>query len=106
MSQRKSELANIAGVAQLLAVVLVVAALYFGRDVFIPLALGLLLSFLLSPIVNRLQRWGVNNIVVVGATSVTTSYSQTQAKLHSMLGIHPRPNTENQSVLVEPDART
>ena len=72
MSQRKSELAAIASVAQLLAVVLAVGALYFGRDVFIPLALGLLLSFLLSPIVNRLQRWGVNNVVAVGATAALT----------------------------------
>ncbi|MEZ6152647.1 MAG: AI-2E family transporter [Pirellulaceae bacterium] len=72
MSQRKSELTTIASVAQLLAVVLAVAALYFARDVFIPMALGLLLSFLLSPIVNRLQRLGVNNIISVGATAILT----------------------------------
>ncbi|MCA9158991.1 MAG: AI-2E family transporter [Planctomycetales bacterium] len=72
MSPRKSELTTIAGVAQLLAVVLTVATLYFARDVFIPMALGLLLSFLLSPIVNRLQRSGVNNIISVGATATLT----------------------------------
>ncbi len=69
MSSRKSDLATIAVVAQLLAVVLVVAALYFARDVFIPLALALLLSFLLSPIVNRLQRDGVPNVVAVVMTA-------------------------------------
>jgi predicted PurR-regulated permease PerM len=41
----------------MLAVVLVVAALYFAREVFVPLALALLLSFLLAPLVVRLRRW-------------------------------------------------
>ncbi|EMI46843.1 AI-2E family transporter [Rhodopirellula sp. SWK7] len=69
MKRTKSELATIAAVAQLLAVVLTVAALFFARDVFIPLSLGLLLSFLLSPIVNRLQRVGVPNLAAVVATA-------------------------------------
>ena len=34
----------------------VIAALYFGKDVLIPITLAVLLSFLLSPIVNVLQR--------------------------------------------------
>lgn len=33
-----------------------VAALYFGRDVLIPIMLAVMLSFILSPLVNRLQR--------------------------------------------------
>ncbi|TWT53769.1 AI-2 transport protein TqsA [Rubripirellula amarantea] len=69
MTQQKSDLAMISAVAQLLAVILTVAALYFARDVFIPLALGLLLSFLLSPIVNRLQRLGIPNVMAVVATA-------------------------------------
>ena len=35
----------------------VVAALYFGREVLIPIALAVLLTFLLTPIVTRLERW-------------------------------------------------
>ena len=35
----------------------VIAALYFGREMLIPLALAALLSFLLSPVVTRLERW-------------------------------------------------
>jgi len=35
----------------------VIAALYFGRELFIPLALAALLAFLLAPLVTRLQRW-------------------------------------------------
>ncbi|SMP72463.1 Predicted PurR-regulated permease PerM [Neorhodopirellula lusitana] len=69
MAQPKSDLATISAVAQLLAVILTVAALFFARDVFIPLALGLLLSFLLSPVVNRLQRLGIPNIMAVVATA-------------------------------------
>jgi predicted PurR-regulated permease PerM len=42
----------------LLSVVLVVAVLYFARDIFIPIALAILFSFLLAPLVMRLQRWG------------------------------------------------
>ncbi|HJT82016.1 MAG TPA: AI-2E family transporter, partial [Chthoniobacterales bacterium] len=35
----------------------VIAALYFGRDLLIPLALAALLTFLLAPLVSRLERW-------------------------------------------------
>jgi predicted PurR-regulated permease PerM len=42
----------------LLSVVLVVAVLYFGREIFIPVALAVLFSFLLAPLVTRLRHWG------------------------------------------------
>ena len=35
----------------------VIAFLYIGRGILIPLALATLLSFLLSPIVTRLEKW-------------------------------------------------
>ena len=35
------------------------AALYFGREVFVPLALAALLSFLLVPASALLERWGI-----------------------------------------------
>jgi hypothetical protein len=40
----------------------VVAALYYGREVFIPLALAVLLSFALSPIASRLRRLGLGRV--------------------------------------------
>ncbi len=46
------------GTSTLLSVVLVVAVLYFARDIFIPIALAILFSFLLAPLVMRLRRWG------------------------------------------------
>ncbi len=40
----------------LIALALAVASLYFGRQIFIPLALALVLSFLLTPLVGLLER--------------------------------------------------
>jgi predicted PurR-regulated permease PerM len=51
--------------AVLLTVVIVVAVLRFAQDVFIPLALAILLTFMLAPLVNRLQAWGVNRLMAV-----------------------------------------
>ena len=42
-----------------LSVVLVVAVLYFAREIFIPLALAVLFAFLLAPLVTRLRHWGL-----------------------------------------------
>jgi len=43
----------------------VIAALYFAREVCIPLALAILLSFLLGPLVVRLRRIGVGRVLSV-----------------------------------------
>jgi len=47
---------------------LVIAALRVAQDVFIPLALAVLMTFLLAPPVERLQRWGINRAVAVIVT--------------------------------------
>lgn len=57
----------------LLTVLAVVAALYFGSDIFIPLALSVLLSFLLAPVTARLRRWGLGRIGAVLA-AVTLAF--------------------------------
>ncbi|MGI6850857.1 AI-2E family transporter [Mesorhizobium sp. 1B3] len=44
---------------RLAVLVVVVAALYFGRDIFVPLALAVLLSFALAPVVSWLRRHGL-----------------------------------------------
>jgi predicted PurR-regulated permease PerM len=51
--------------ALLAAIVVVVGALYLGRDILIPLALAILLSFLLAPLVVRLRRLGLGRIPAV-----------------------------------------
>lgn len=56
---RRSDLpsaAIVAGPQGLIAVVVVIAALYFGRDIFVPLALAVLLAFVLSPFISMLRR--------------------------------------------------
>jgi predicted PurR-regulated permease PerM len=47
----------IVGIYKLLLAAFIIGVLYIGRVIFIPLALGLLLAFLLSPFVSRLERW-------------------------------------------------
>ena len=49
--------AALSGIWGLLLVTFVVAALYFGRSVFVPIALATLITFLLSRLVTRLERW-------------------------------------------------
>ena len=36
-----------------------IGTLYFGREVFVPIALAILLSFVLAPLVRLLQRWHI-----------------------------------------------
>ena len=56
-NQRASvdNLALIGAMAAMVIGVIIVAALYLGRDIFIPLALALLLSFVLAPLVRAAQ---------------------------------------------------
>ncbi|HEY2568808.1 MAG TPA: AI-2E family transporter, partial [Candidatus Udaeobacter sp.] len=49
--------AALTGIWALLLLVSVIAALYFGRAIFVPVALATLITFLLSPLVTRLERW-------------------------------------------------
>ncbi len=52
----------------LVSAAIVVAALYFGREILLPFALAILLSFLLAPIVERLEKWKFGRIPAVLAT--------------------------------------
>lgn len=49
----------------LASVCVVVAALYFAQDVLIPLALALLLTFLLAPVAQRVERWGAGRVASI-----------------------------------------
>jgi predicted PurR-regulated permease PerM len=44
---------------------LIVAALYFGREIFVPVALAVLLSFVLAPFVMRLHSWRIPRTISV-----------------------------------------
>ncbi len=58
----------------LLVAATITACLYFAQDVIIPLTLAALLSFLLAPLVTRLERWNLNRtssvVIVIVATLI------------------------------------
>ena len=54
----------------LLVAVVTVAALYFGREVMVPIALALLLSFMLAPLIRRLQSWHFPRIIAVSIVAI------------------------------------
>ena len=49
----------------LVAIITIVAALYVAKEILLPLALAILLSFLLTPLANRLERWRLPRILSV-----------------------------------------
>ena len=61
-TQRSFQLPRVVSIA---AAAVVIAALHLGREVLVPIALAILLSFLLAPIVSRLERWGMGRVPAV-----------------------------------------
>ncbi len=59
---------SLSGTLTLLMSGVVVAALYFARDILVPFALAVLLSFLLAPAVRWLRRIGAGRVIAVAAT--------------------------------------
>ncbi|RYB03612.1 AI-2E family transporter [Lichenibacterium ramalinae] len=60
--------ADTPGLSSLLSLavaVVVVAALYFAREVLIPITVAVILSFMLAPLVSRLQRWHLPHAAAV-----------------------------------------
>jgi len=50
----------------------IIAALYFGREIFIPIAIALLMSFVLTPLVNSLRRLRLPRLVAVSVSVLLT----------------------------------
>src|SRR6266496_541575 len=61
--------ASLSGIWALLLIAFVVATLYFGRSVLVPIALATLITFLLSRLVTRLERW-IGRIAAVLVTVI------------------------------------
>ena len=64
-SHGSRRLADASRLTALITVVVVVGILYLAREVLIPIALAMLLCFVLAPLVNRVQRMGAHRIVAV-----------------------------------------
>ncbi len=60
-----AETPGLSGLLTLAVAVVVVAGLYLGRTVLIPITLAVLLSFLLAPIVNLLRRIHLGRVLSV-----------------------------------------
>jgi predicted PurR-regulated permease PerM len=68
----------------------VIAALHFAADVLIPIALALLLAFLLAPLVDRIQRTGANratSVVLTTLVAFTVLGAVAYAVAHQFLGL-------------------
>jgi predicted PurR-regulated permease PerM len=46
----------------LASIVVAIASLYFAKEILLPLALAIFLSFLLAPLADRLEKWGLGRI--------------------------------------------
>ena len=57
--------ALLSAVATAILAVIIISMLYFGRDIFVPVALAILLSFVLAPLVGLLQRIRVPRALAV-----------------------------------------
>jgi predicted PurR-regulated permease PerM len=62
---KTSEARGLSAISGFPTFVLVVVILYLGRDVCIPIALAVLLSFMLGPVVSRLQGLGLHRVPAV-----------------------------------------
>src|SRR3954449_2583908 len=59
--------ALLSAVATAILAVIIISMLYFGRDIFIPVAMAILLSFVLAPLVGLLQRIRIPRAMAVGS---------------------------------------
>ncbi|QYM79916.1 AI-2E family transporter [Horticoccus luteus] len=72
--QPKMDSVPLRGFVTLATVTLVVAILRLAKDVMIPVAMAILLAFLLTPVVVRLTRWGLPKTAAIIAT-VTLAFA-------------------------------
>src|SRR5450755_154314 len=56
-AQKNTAASALTGIWAILLIAFVIAVLYVGKEVLIPLALAALITFLLAPVVGRLERW-------------------------------------------------
>jgi predicted PurR-regulated permease PerM len=55
----------VSGVATAVIAAIIIGTLYFGREIFVPIALAILLSFVLAPVVRLLQQWHIPRVISV-----------------------------------------
>ena len=89
-------MALLSAVASAILAAMIVAMLYFGRDIFVPIALAILLSFVLAPLVAILQRirvprgLAVVSVVMLAFALIFTTGSLLATQLTQLAGDLPR----------------
>src|ERR1700753_2328961 len=89
-------MALLSAVANAILATMIIAMLYFGRDIFVPVALAILLSFVLAPLVGLLQRihvprgLAVVSVVVVAFMLIFVMGCLLAAQLTQLAGDLPR----------------
>jgi predicted PurR-regulated permease PerM len=88
--------ALLSAVATAILAVIIVAMLYFGREIFVPIALAILLSFMLAPLVGILQRiyvprgLAVVSVVILAFAFIFAIGSLLATQLTQLAGDLPR----------------
>src|SRR5689334_9240530 len=88
--------ALLSAVATAILAVIIISMLYFGRDIFVPVALAILLSFVLAPLVGLLQRihvpraLAVVSVVIVAFMLIFALGSLLATQLTQLAGDLPR----------------
>nr|WP_179945623.1 AI-2E family transporter [Bradyrhizobium sp.] len=89
-------MALLSAVATAILAVIIISMLYFGRDIFVPVALAILLSFVLAPLVGILQRihvprgLAVVSVVILAFTLIFAMGSLLATQLTQLAGDLPR----------------
>ena len=89
-------LALLSSMATAVLAVIIIAMLYFGRDIFVPVALAILLSFVLAPLVSILQRFrvprglAVVSVVILAFCLIFAMGSLLATQLTQLAGDLPR----------------
>jgi len=89
-------MALLSAVATAILAVIIISMLYFGRDIFVPVALAILLSFVLAPLVGILQRihvprgLAVVSVVILAFSLIFAMGSLLATQLTQLAGDLPR----------------
>ena len=84
------------GVASVVLAAVLIGTIYVGREVFVPIALAILLSFVLAPLVRILERWhiprpiSVVGVVLLAFASIFLIGGMIAAQVTQLAGDLPR----------------
>lgn len=84
---------SIVSLTTLATIAAVCAILYVAQDLFLPLALGMLFAFILTPVVNYLRHWGLRDtaavvVTVLSAGAVVAAFVLVLAYQLSQIGMN------------------